>query len=219
MPSTLSELCRAIVACLAAVSPLPAQTIIGSSAAEAPTVYHFKSNLTLEDDLVVAGPVVMKVDGDLNLNNHTITINADASIHVYAGANVNVSSDSRFINRGRPTQLRLYGMARQGQQDFVVTGDGGFEGVIYAPNAHVMLNGDSANAGYFGAFVAKRITFNGSTTRVHFDESLKDVGVDLISDTQTRGVELSGFGMVNDGTTIELSGSNISIAEHIDNQF
>lgn len=134
--------------------------------------YHFSNNLLLPNNLVIAGPVVIVADRDVNAQNHTITVAPTGKLTMYVEGNLNMHGNGSINNQGRAANLIIYGTKKNGQQDFVVSGGGEFTGVIYAPNAHVMHNGGGNGDGIIGSVVVKNYTKNGSPGGFHFDEAL-----------------------------------------------
>ncbi len=156
--------------------------VIGVPGATTPERYHL-SELNLSGDLEVVGPVVMVVDNDISLGNHTIQITGDGSMELYVGGNVSVGGnpDSGFNNTNVPSKLIVYGTHPHKNDnespDYTISlnGNGAFTGVLYAPNADYRKNG-GGNAGESkGSVVAMDITFNGSPGPFHFDEALEDL--------------------------------------------
>ncbi len=115
--------------------------------------YYFTSvELTSSTTLNIAGPTVMYVTGTFAMTSSSI---------------INPSQN--------PEDLIIFVSSIEDVQ-FHSTTD--FYGIIYAPDAHVVLN---SSVGFYGAIMAQEITLNSSVV-VHYDESLGDST--LLSDVE-----------------------------------
>lgn len=115
--------------------------------------YYFTSvELHSSTTLNIAGPTVMYVTGTFNMNSSSI---------------MNPSQN--------PEDLIIFVSSIEDVQ-FHSTTD--FYGIIYAPNAHVVLN---SSVDFYGAIMAQEITLNSSVVG-HYDESLGDIA--LLSDVE-----------------------------------
>ena len=120
---------------------------------ENPARYYFTSvDIAHSSTLTVMGPTVMYVTGKFEMHSSTI------------------------VNTGQnPEDLIIMVSSIE---DVQFNHDVDFYGIIYAPNAHVVLN---SGVGFYGAIMAQEITLN-SAVVVHYDESLGDIA--LLSDVE-----------------------------------
>src|SRR5690606_4905322 len=99
----------------------------------------------------------------------SIKLAPGANLTIYTAGNIEISGAGLF-NQIAPQQLQIWGTAPHHQRiDF--QGSGRMSGVIYAPNADIVLPGGTD---FYGAIVANNITMSGSGS-FHYDESLKSL--------------------------------------------
>ena len=124
-----------------------------SGTSENPARYYFTSvDIAHSSTLTVEGPTVIYVTGKFEMHSSTI------------------------VNTGQnPEDLIIMVSSIE---DVQFNHDVDFYGIIYAPNAHVVLN---SGVGFYGAIMAQEITLTSSVV-VHYDESLGDIT--LISDVE-----------------------------------
>ncbi|MFP4540454.1 MAG: collagen-binding domain-containing protein, partial [Opitutales bacterium] len=89
-----------------------------------------------------------------------------ASLAIYTAGDIEISG-AGLVNEGAPKNLQIWGLGEE-SQDITFQGSGALSGVIYAPNADVLLPGDTD---LFGSVVGRNITMEGSG-KFHYDESL-----------------------------------------------
>jgi hypothetical protein len=146
---------------------------IGAVDSPTPMLYHLPS-VTLSNDLIVEGPVIIVIDGDFDLKNNNMIILPGASAEIYLGGDMTISGNGEVNNANVPAALRIYGTADV-SQNITLNGNSLLSGVIYAPKANVTFNGGGNKGALLGAIVAYNITFNGSPGPFHFDEALWDL--------------------------------------------
>jgi hypothetical protein len=139
--------------------------------------------------LVVQGEVTVVVDGDvevfgvLELGVDPVT-KEPAEIKVYVEGNFEVrGSDSTIVNpTGRPENFMLYGTGADDPSTssdetplFTLQGSTSFYGVVYAPDANIVLGGSGSHKGdMFGAAVGLSVQFGGGY-QFHYDEDLANL--------------------------------------------
>lgn len=145
------------------------------------TYYHL-SSLDLGRDVTVVGPVVMVVDGDIELGNRSLDIGSGGSLQLYFGGNIRVGGKpgSGFNNSDVPAKMQLFGTHALAADDeppeyeVKLHGNGAFTGVLYAPEVAYEKKGGGGAGFSQGSVVAKDIAFRGSPGPFHYDEALKD---------------------------------------------
>lgn len=190
---------------------------IGVAGATEATIYHFASDLNLSDDLVIVGPVVIVVDGDMNTKNHTITVSGTGSLALYLAADLIMTGNSEINNQGIPKNLAIFGTNdTEAGQDISIRGNAEFSATVYAPNADFELKG---GASFSGAAVAKSVTMNG-TSDIHIDETLMEESINIVSETQNAGVELTSFAISSEfKETLISDQKTVTVSALIDSQF
>ena len=117
--------------------------------------YYFTSvDIAHSSVLSVMGPTVMYVTGKFAMHSSTV------------------------MNTGQNPEDLIIMVSSIEDIDFNSSAE--FYGIIYAPNAHVVLN---SSVGFYGAIMAQEITLNSSVV-VHYDEALEDMdfldGVEIV---------------------------------------
>jgi len=129
-------------------------------------------------EIIGGGDVVLHVTGDIDLGNSCeIVVKDGTTLTIYIDGNI-VSGMGSSINTEAPPEeaatLQIYATG-EGTQDFDIKAKNKFTGVIYAPNADVVLY---ANGDAYGSIVADTFNFK-SGGNFHYDEALRDnVSVD-----------------------------------------
>lgn len=139
-----------------------------------PEVYHLTSfSMSGSDQLVIEGPTVIIVDGDLSFTGGSginILGTNVASLEIYAEGDVKIAGNGLINTSLDPLDFQLWGTAPSGtNQNVSVKGNGNVAGVIYAPNAELSLVGNGAIA---GAAVANTIDITGNA-QFHYDINLE----------------------------------------------
>ena len=130
-------------------------------------------NLNNNKTLLIDGNVTLYVTGEIILGNSAeVQIDNDASLILYLGGNLEGKNSSTFNNLTQNAkQLQIYCL--DSCENMVFKNSSDFYGVIYAPNAEVIMN-NSANL--YGAIVAK--TFQQMNSgNFNYDASLRDANV------------------------------------------
>jgi len=123
--------------------------------------------------LLIDGDVTLYVIGEIILGNSAeIQIDNDASLILYLGGDFEGKNSSTINNLTQETKkLQIYCLDSCENMQFKNSSD--FYGVIYAPNAEVIMN-NSANL--YGAIVAKGFEQKNSST-FNYDAALRDASV------------------------------------------
>ena len=129
-----------------------------------------KNNKTL----LIDGDIALYVTGDIVLGNSAeMQIDNDASLILYLGGNFEGKNSSTINNMTQEAKkLQIYCLDSCENMQFKNSSD--FYGVIYAPNAEVIMD-NSANL--YGAVVAGTFEQKNSAA-LNYDASLKDADVD-----------------------------------------
>jgi hypothetical protein len=127
-----------------------------------PGVYVIKKDAQ-GDSLKLSG------QGGLAIQNYDFTI-------LYLEGNADVTGNGISMTSTRPSNLQIYGMTTC--TSVKIGGNGAFYGVVYAPQADIILNGAGSSGEVFGSLAGRQVSFSGNGTVIHYDESLRNlVGV------------------------------------------
>jgi hypothetical protein len=131
-------------------------------------------NLKNSNTLLIDGDVSLYVTGEIILGNSAeIQIDNDASLILYLGGDFEGKNSSTVNNLTQETKkLQIYCL--DSCENMVFKNSSDFYGVVYAPNADVIMN-NSANL--YGAVVAGDFEQMNSGT-FNYDTSLRDANVD-----------------------------------------
>jgi len=131
-------------------------------------------NLKNNKTLLIDGDIALYITGEIILGNSAeIQIDNDASLVLYLGGNFEGKNSSTINNLTQNAKkLQIYCLDSCESMLFKNSTD--FYGVIYAPNAEVIMD-NSANL--YGAIVAKDFEQRNSGT-FNYDASLRDASVD-----------------------------------------
>jgi len=114
------------------------------------------------------------VTGNTSISgNGSIVIATGASLQIYVAGSVSLAGNGVVNNTGYTTSLQLYGLPTS--TSWSVSGNGQWNGTLYAPEAALSINGGGSSGDVSGALVAKSITLSGNA-KFHYDESLKKTG-------------------------------------------
>jgi len=130
-------------------------------------------NLQNNKTLLIDGDVTLYVTGEIILGNSAeVQIDNDASLILYLGGDFEGKNSSTINNLTQDTKkLQIYCLDSCENMQFKNGSD--FYGVIYAPNADVIMK-NSANL--YGSIVAKDFEQKNSST-FNYDASLRDASV------------------------------------------
>lgn len=126
---------------------------------------------------ITGGDVVLHVTGDIELgqgceilvdDGSTLTLYVDGDVHCREGSGMGAKS-----NRENSNQLELYGTAKE-SQSFDIKAKSDWSGVVYAPNADVVL---FAGGDAYGSIMANNFEFKAGG-HYHYDEALRKVSVE-----------------------------------------
>jgi hypothetical protein len=125
--------------------------------------------LVSNQTVTVIGNATLYVAGDIDMKgNSSFFIHPGAALHlIVAGAKTVL----RGVNTvGSPVTFQYYGLPAN--TSFQWSGNQGYMGLIFAPQAAVSIGGGGAGTNdYQGAIVAKSLSLNGRLS-IHFDENL-----------------------------------------------
>jgi hypothetical protein len=131
----------------------------------------------LSGKVLVRGDARLIVTDDVALNGGSdkIQILPGGSLKLYVSApSANIGGQGVVNQTGYAENFYYYGLPTNTQLS--ISGNGGFMGVIYAPQAHFQLNGSgSTPADFIGASITKTVTMNGQF-KFHYDEALEGRG-------------------------------------------
>lgn len=157
----------------------PTVTLTGSTNPNNPTKFHYSSiSMSGNQTLNISGYAQILVDGALSQSGSaTINLAANSGLEVYIGGAVSVAGNGVVNATGNPHNLTFFGTNSSSSiTDWSISGNGQWNGIIYAPNSNLTFNGGGNNGDAYGAMGANSITFNGHT-KFHFDESLQIPGI------------------------------------------
>lgn len=139
-----------------------------------PEVYHLSSfSISGTDQLNIVGPTVIIVDGNFSVSGWAgiNIIGVGSSLEMYAAGDVSIGGNGFVNDQLNPESFQLWGTASSlSSQSISVKGNGNTAGVIYAPNADLVISG---NGGMSGAAVGETINMNGNV-EFHYDINLKN---------------------------------------------
>lgn len=130
-------------------------------------------NLKNSRTLLIDGDVTLYVTGDIILGNSAeIEIDNDASLILYLGGDFEGKNSSKINNETQnPKKLQIYCLDSCEDMRFKNSSD--LYGVIYAPNADVIMDN---SASLYGSVIAKSFEQRNSAT-LNYDASLRDASV------------------------------------------
>lgn len=126
--------------------------------------------------LTIAGEVTLYVTNLVSLGDECrINVAAGAALKLYIGGTFSQAGDMRMNNVSEdPTKLLILGVDNF-TADFVWNSNDAFYGGIYVPRSRVFLN---SNIDFYGSIIAKQV-FLESNARIHYDEALAEVELDV----------------------------------------
>ena len=123
-------------------------------------------NINSNADLTIGAGSVIYITGGMNMNSNS-EINILGDVEFYIDGSFNLNSNGMMNLTQVPANLKVNATGGTGQNvNFNSNSD--FYGVLYAPEATVMIN---SNADIYGSIVGRTITFN-SNGDVYYDETL-----------------------------------------------
>ena len=126
---------------------------------------------------IAKGDVVLHITGDIDLDNSCeIVVKDGATLTLYVDGDIACGNGSGINTEAPPEEastLKLYATG-EGEQFLDVKAKSEWTGVIYAPNADVVLY---ANGDAYGSIVADGFEFK-SGGNFHYDKALQEVDVD-----------------------------------------
>jgi len=125
----------------------------------------------ISGSVLVTGQATLTVNKSFSLSgNSSLTINKGASLKLYVNApSVSVAGNG-IVNQNTDAGTFMY-FGLPGNTDIKLAGNGGFCGVIYAPNAALTLSGGGKSPlDFMGATITRKVTVNGHYN-FHYDEA------------------------------------------------
>jgi len=152
---------------------LPSGETITNDSTVTDSAKYSSINLKSNQTLLIDGDVTLYVtDGIILGNSAEVQIENDASLILYLGGNFEGKNSSTFNNLTQDTKkLQIYCLDSCEKMQFKNSSD--FYGVIYAPNADILMN-NSANL--YGSVIARSFNQMNSST-FNYDASLRDASV------------------------------------------
>ena len=128
-------------------------------------------NLSSKETVLVSGDAVLHVAGDISLSGQSqIYVAPNARLQLYVGGSASIAGQGIANGTGKAKNLLLYGLPSNKSIDF--SGNSGFTGVIYAPEAAFSLSGGGSDPlDFIGASVTSEVKMSGHY-KFHYDESL-----------------------------------------------
>jgi len=152
---------------------LPSSGTITNDSTVTNSARYSSINLKNNKTLLIDGDVTLYITGEIILGNSAeVRINNDASLILYLGGNLE-GKNSSAVNNLTQNAKKLQIYCLDSCENMVFKNSSDFYGVIYAPNAEVIMN-NSANL--YGAIVAKNFQQMNSGT-FNYDASLRDASV------------------------------------------
>lgn len=127
----------------------------------------------LQAPMIVTGNAVLYVTGDFKASEN-IVINSAANLTLYmAGSKFEITDKNITLNGGNATQFQYYGLPSNKTFKFKKH-DAAFTGIVYAPNAKVMIDG---NSDVIGSIIGKCVHLK-HAGEMHFDEGINSRGTE-----------------------------------------
>lgn len=127
---------------------------------------------SLSGKTIVLGAARLTLPNGLSMSgNDSITIASTGKIEIYAGGTSCSIGGNGVINQpGLAANFILY--CAPSVTSFSLSGNGGFTGVLVAPNVNITMNGGGNNTtDFIGALIVNSVTMNGHFN-FHYDEAL-----------------------------------------------
>jgi len=131
---------------------------------------------SLKGNVTVYGKASLIVRTELDMGgNNAVTIapGGHLDMYVYASKATFGPGSFNYSGGGKAQNFFYYGMPSNTELDF--NGNTTFVGVVYAPDAHVDMNGGGNGVNFLGSLMADSVKLNG-TYRFHYDEGLAKLG-------------------------------------------
>jgi len=126
---------------------------------------------------ITGGAVTLHITGDITLGQSCeIIVRDGASLTIYADGNIQCDNGSDINSENPPeaaSTLQLFATG-EGPQSFDLKAKSEFTGIIYAPNANILLY---AGGDAYGSIVANAFEFK-TGGNYHYDEALRQVETD-----------------------------------------
>ena len=153
---------------------LPSEGTIQNDTTVTTSAKYSSIDLKNSKTLQIDGDVTLYITGGLTLGNSAeIEVQEDASLVLYLGGDLEGKNSSNINNLTEDAKkLQIYGL--EGCEDMIFKNSSSLYGVIYAPNADVIMHN---TADVYGAVISKSLDLRNSGT-LHYDASLRDVGID-----------------------------------------
>jgi hypothetical protein len=133
--------------------------------------YFGSINISGTKKIIVTGDAVVYIAGDFSMSGQTyLYVAPGASVKFYCAGDYDLTGQGLYNATGLAIKMQFYGTPTC--TSFKLAGNAGFTGVVYTPEASLMLVG---NGDFFGSMVCKdaQLTGNGN---FHYDESLGRIG-------------------------------------------
>lgn len=149
-------------------------TTIGSASDTSPRLYRSNGlNLTGSTKVVVAGPVQLVVSGNfyigLNGGSPSFEIASTGSLEVFVASDIAIYGGGINNLTKNPAKLAIYSNNTLTPPDMNTTTD--FYGVIYTPTGDFKVWSNNA---IYGAIIARKVVFSGTSPVIHYDLNLRD---------------------------------------------
>ncbi len=162
-------------------SPLVSGTITLGSTLGIPIQYYLGSTLQIQNpgtELVVQGPVVISVAGDLSLSSAArIHVLTGGRLEIFVTGNIAIGDTAGFQNdTNDPKNLALYSTysSSTGSRIFLYNSAQDFCGVMYSAAPRFVVEFQT-NSNLYGAVLANfNVVFDtGTTPQIHYDLALR----------------------------------------------
>lgn len=131
--------------------------------------------------ITIDGPVDLIVTGDITVGGGSgaivIANGTNRSLNLYAAGDVSISGSGAMNLTNSPPNMTVYGTRTQaevatlGYQEFTLSGNAAYAGLVYAPNAEVEAKGGGSSGRFDGAIIAQTVKFTGNYD-FHYDVQL-----------------------------------------------
>jgi hypothetical protein len=140
---------------------------------------YYMTSLSMSSDakMIVTNDAVLYINGSFSMSGQSqIIVATNASLKLYVNGSASIGGQGVINNNAVATNFFYYGCTNN--TSLSLSGNAGFTGVIYAPQAALSLVGggnDKTDLDFVGACVAKTVKMNGHFN-FHYDEALSRYG-------------------------------------------
>lgn len=143
-----------------------------------------------QDTLHIIGDTRIVVDGDMEMTGKaSIVVDPNATLTIHVSGDMKLAGNGVLNASNKPGNIMVFGTATvDGEQNIQIAGNGDLSAAVYAPRAHVKLNGNGRVFGAVSAFSAMLV----GNSHFSYDEALEDYIIGSGGYQVTEWVEFTG---------------------------